>query len=473
MTRVAFSSVDPATGDTVWTGPAATVEDVATALTTARKVFPAWAGTPLSERCEILRRYAKALERGRGALGEMISREIGKPDWEAQTEVQSMIGKIEISIDAHAKRTGEFRAGAAVTRFKPHGVLAVLGPFNFPGHLPNGHIVPALLAGNVVVYKPSEYAPGVAELMHAAWREAGLPENVLQILQGAREVGAALAGNPAIDGLLFTGSARAGQSLAAQFASMPHKILALEMGGNNPLVVWEAKDRQAAALIVAQSAFLGAGQRCTCARRLIIEDGAAGDALLDELLKLAKSIRVGPHDDRPEPFMGPVVSAFVAERLLTSQRNLLERGARPLLEMRALKTGSGLLSPGILDVSRVSLREDEELFGPLLQVIRVPNFDAAIEEANATQFGLAAGLVSDSKDLYARFFESVRAGIVNWNQPLTGASSRAPFGGVGLSGNHRPSAYFAADYCAYPIASIEQATLEAPRKLPGLGTGED
>jgi succinylglutamic semialdehyde dehydrogenase len=466
MSRISFSSVDPANGETVWTGRAANSDDVSAALQTARRALPAWSGRPLAGRIEVLRRYAQALERRRGALSEMISREVGKPDWEAQTEVQAMIGKVEISIDAQQKRTGDFSSGAAVTRFRPHGVLAVLGPFNFPGHLPNGHIVPALLAGNVVVYKPSEYAPGVAEVMFSAWRDAGLPDGALQVLQGGREIGAALAESSGIDGLLFTGSARAGQGLARQFADAPQKILALEMGGNNPLVVWQAADVRAAALLVVQSAFLTAGQRCTCARRLIVDDQENGDALLQQLVKLAAAIRVGPHTDRPEPFMGPVISAGAAERLLQAQRSLLGSGAQPLLEMRPLKPGTGLLSPGILDVSKVPLREDEELFGPLLQVVRVRDFSAALGEASATRYGLAAGLISDSVELYSVFRDKVRAGIVNWNQPLTGASSSAPFGGIGASGNHRPSAYFAADYCAYPVASMEKPELKLPATLP-------
>lgn len=439
------------------------VDDV---VTQARQAFPLWAGRSLADRGVILRAYAGILERRRSAFAEIISQEVGKPLWEALGEVQSMIAKVEISIEAQAKRCGEFRSGPALTRFRPHGVVAVLGPFNFPGHLPNGHIVPALLAGNTVVYKPSEYAHATASAMAAAWEEAGLPVGALSTLQGGGEAGAALAEHPGIDGVFFTGSARTGLHLAERFARTPEKILALEMGGNNPLVVWDVSNLRAAALIVIQSAYLSAGQRCTCARRLIIPENENGDYLLGQIRGLAERLRVGFPHLRPEPFIGPVISASAAQRLLDAQTQLVSRGATPLMPMRLLQPGTGLLSPGLLDVTPISPRDDEEHFGPLLQVIRVPDFEHALREANATRYGLAAGLISDDRRRYEQFRETVRAGIINWNQPLTGASSGAPFGGIGRSGNHRPSAYFAADYCSYPVASIEHESAAWPETLP-------
>ena len=510
-----FSSINPATDEKVWTGPAATAAEIDGAVRAAREAFPAWSRLATGEREAILHAFAQQLTVRKEALAVAISREVGKPHWEAMTEVQSMIGKIEISIEAHAKRCGEFKSNLGITRFKPHGVVAVLGPFNFPGHLPNGHIVPALLAGNTVVFKPSEFAPAVAELTAQLWAAAGLPEGVLTVVQGGRETGAALAAHAGIDGLFFTGSARAGLALSELFAKTPEKILALEMGGNNPLVVHRAADLKAAALLTVQSAYLSAGQRCTCARRLIVVTGRAGPLapprgglsesaaatiktgranppgepptergsaeglalpsttdygeaapFVAELAALICSLRVGAHTDRPEPFMGPVISNATAERLLTAQKNLLVRGAKVLVEMTHLRAMTGLLTPGLLDVTAVRDRDDEEFFGPLLQLIRVPDFTAAIAEANATAYGLAAGLISDDAALYEQFFAGVRAGLINWNQQLTGASSSAPFGGVGRSGNHRPSAYLAADYCSYPVASIEVPQLKMPAQLP-------
>lgn len=462
----AFSSINPATGEPVWTGLAATPAEVHAAVGRARTAFRLWSRTTVPQREAVLRAFANTLNSRRAALAAAISHEVGKPKWEALTEVASMVGKIELSIAAHARRCADFTGGPAITRFRPHGVVAVFGPFNFPGHLPNGHIVPALLAGNTVVFKPSEHAPLVAELTAAAWRDSGLPAGVLEVVQGGREAGAALVDSPDVNGLFFTGSARTGLWLAEKFARTPEKILALELGGNNPLVVWHPGDHRAAALLTVQSAFLSAGQRCTCARRLIVPTGPSGDAFVAELVRFISTIRVGPFTDSPEPFMGPVISGAAATQVLSAQESLLARGATPLVKSRSLLAGTGLLSPGLIDVTAVRDRADEEIFGPLLQVIRVPDFDAALAEANATRYGLAAGLIADDPSLYARFRDEVRAGLINWNQQLTGASGAAPFGGVGQSGNHRPAGFFAADYCSYPVASIEVPELNMPATMP-------
>ena len=469
----AFESLNPVSQDVLWSGKGASAEQVEVAVQAAREAFPAWASRSLDERISVLEAFAASLKNHGDALARCIGEETGKPLWESATEVTSMVNKIAISVQSYRERTGE-KSGplgdaTAVLRHKPHGVVAVFGPYNFPGHLPNGHIVPALLAGNVVLFKPSELTPKVAELTVKCWIEAGLPAGVLNLLQGARETGVALAASAGIDGLFFTGSSRTGNLLHAQFAGRPEKILALEMGGNNPLLVDEVKDIDAAVYTIIQSAFISAGQRCTCARRLLVPLGEWGDALLARLVAVSSTIKVGAFDEQPAPFMGSVISLVAAEHLLKAQRHLIDKGAEVLLEMIQPVPNAALLTPGILDVTQVAERSDEEFFGPLLQVIRYDGFDAAIVEANNTRYGLAAGLLSDAAERYQQFLIESRAGIVNWNKPLTGAASSAPFGGVGASGNHRPSAYYAADYCAYPVASLESATLCLPASLtPGV-----
>lgn len=468
-----LQSLDPVSQAVVWQGRGADAAQVDTAVTAARQAFSAWAGQSLDSRIAVLERYAVYLKDRAQQLAQAIGEETGKPLWEAATEVNSMVGKVAISIQSYRERTGE-KSGplgdaTAVLRHKPHGVVAVFGPYNFPGHLPNGHIVPALLAGNCVLFKPSELTPKVAELTLHCWIEAGLPEGVLSLLQGGRETGVALAGHPGIDGLFFTGSSRTGNLLHAQFAGRPDKILALEMGGNNPLIVDQVADVDAAVYTIVQSAFISAGQRCTCARRLLVPQGQWGDALLARLVQVAGQLRVGRFDEQPAPFMGSVISLQAAAQLMQAQQDLLAGGATALLAMTQPQASSALLTPGILDVSAVAERPDEEFFGPLLQVIRYHSFESAIAEANATAYGLAAGLLSDSRARFEQFWLHSRAGIVNWNKQLTGAASTAPFGGIGASGNHRASAYYAADYCAYPVAGLESESLTLPATLtPGV-----
>ena len=468
-----LESLDPVSQAVVWSGRAASAAQVDAAVAAARAAFPAWARRPLEERITVLETFAATLKARSDELARAIGEETGKPLWEASTEVTSMVNKVAISVQAYRERTG-IKSGpladaTAVLRHKPHGVVAVFGPYNFPGHLPNGHIVPALLAGNCVIFKPSELTPKVAELTVRAWIDAGLPAGVLNLVQGARDTGVALAAHADIDGLFFTGSSRTGNLLHSQFGGQPQKILALEMGGNNPLIVDEVKDVDAAVYTIIQSAFISAGQRCTCARRLLVPAGEWGDALLARLVAVTASIKVGRFDEQPAPFMGSVISLAAAEHLLKAQEHLLANGAVALLAMSQPLEGAALLTPGILDVTGVAQRPDEEFFGPLLQVIRYGDFDEAVREANATQYGLAAGLLSDSRERFEGFLLDSRAGIVNWNKQLTGAASSAPFGGIGASGNHRPSAYYAADYCAYPVASLESESLALPATLtPGV-----
>ena len=462
-----FASYDPATGDKVWEGNAASEDDVAEAMAAARLAFPAWSRRAPDERIAIARAYAKEIEKRGDEIARTISREMGKVAWDAKGEVAAMIGKIEISIRAQAERAGareeKVAFGAMTLSHHAHGVLAVFGPFNFPGHLPNGHIVPALLAGNCVLFKPSEVTPGVAALMMEAWEAAGLPAGVLNLLQGARETGAALLDSHGLNGVLFTGSAHTGALIHKKFAGRPDVVLALELGGNNPLIVWPPVDVEAAANLIVHSAFATSGQRCSCARRLIVPQGAEGDAIIAALAELTPLINVGPATQTPEPFLGPLVNAHSAERAVKFEQGLLAMGAKPIVPV---KRDGAFVHPAIIDVTGLS-PPDEELFGPVLQVYRAPDFDHALDLANATKFGLAGGLISDDPALWARVKNEMRAGILNWNRPTTGASGAMPFGGPGLSGSLRPSAYYAADYVAYPVAT-QLSEKAAPIAAPGL-----
>lgn len=468
-----FSKTDPVDNQPLWQANAADGSDVAAACEAARAAFPAWARTPFEQREQLVKRFAALLEEHKAHLAATISRETSKPRWETLTEVQAMIGKVAISLQAYQARTGVSQTamadGASVLRHRPHGVLAVFGPYNFPGHLPNGHIVPALLAGNTVVFKPSELTPQTAEETLKLWQQAGLPAGVINMVQGGRETGEALAASTDIDGLLFTGSAGTGYHLHRQLAGQPEKILALEMGGNNALIVDQIEDCDAVVNLAIQSAFISAGQRCTCSRRILVKRGSEGDAFIERLVQVASALRIGRWDAEPQPFMGGVISSAAAEKMLAAQHHLLSLGGKALLTMQRLESGSALLSPGIIDVTGVQNVPDEEYFGPLTTIIRYNDFDEAVRIANQTRYGLSVGLVSPQRERFDHLLLEARAGIVNWNKPLTGASSAAPFGGVGASGNHRPSAYYAADYCAWPMASLESESLTLPTSLsPGL-----
>lgn len=462
-----FASTDPSSGEVVWEGAAATKQDVDAAFAAARKAFVGWALTPLSERIAKLRAYVAELDKLADRLPQTISRETGKVLWETTGELGAMKGKVELSIQSYEARSGhtvsEVAFGRSELVHRPHGVMAVMGPFNFPGHLPNGHIIPALLAGNTVVFKPSELAPATGELLVKALEMAGIPPGVVNLVQGARDTGAALLDGD-LDGVLFTGSAATGTFIHKKFGGRPEVMLALEMGGNNPLIAWNYGDVDAAADIAAQSAFFTSGQRCSCARRLIVQKGAEGDRLIEAIIERAIDLKVGRWDEA-DVFMGCVVNTRAADLGLSYQQTLQEKGGKPLKELKKMDLGEAFLSPGVVDMTGCATH-DEELFGPLLQVWRVDSFDQAIMQANDTRYGLSGGLISEDTSLWQKAHMSMRAGILNFNRPTAGASSALPFGGPGLSGNHRPSAWYAADYCAWPQAS---QIADLPQRLPAQG----
>ena len=464
-------SFEPATGRELFRS---SIGDVDEAVARAREAFPGWASRPVANRMELVRRFANEVLAATDEFAELIARETGKPLWEAKTEVEAVIGKVEISINSYLERTGQKKldsalGGSSAVRHKPHGIMAVLGPYNFPAHLPNGHIVPALIAGNTVVFKPSEKTPAVGALLVECFHRAGIDRDVIQLVIGGPDEGKALVAHPEVDGVLFTGSAQAGIAINRKCATNPGKILALEMGGNNPIVVMKTPKVEDAALLIARSAFTTAGQRCTAARRLIVTEDMYDETVQAVKDLIPKIIVDEPFAD-PAPFMGCVIDNQAADQLAESFLYLLSNGGKAIRHLKRPQEDKPFVTPALIDTTAMEERPDVELFGPLLQVIKVTDLDAAIAEANNTRFGLSASLIGGAPEDYNHFWANIRAGIVNWNQPTNGASSKQPFGGLGLSGNHRPAAYYAADYCAYPVASSE---IGQPRASMGVGFKTD
>ncbi|MCH9763810.1 MAG: succinylglutamate-semialdehyde dehydrogenase [Gammaproteobacteria bacterium] len=468
-----FISTNPVNQHPIWQGHNAMPPEVSAAFETALHHAHAWASLSTNTRIQYLEQFASCVQNKSEQLSTLISLETGKPYWEASTETAAVIQKIKLSIKAYHERTSPSTSAIDDTnqslRYKPHGVVAVLGAFNFPAHLSNGHIVPALLAGNTVIYKPSEYTPYVAEFIMQCWHDSKLPKGVLNLIQGNAETAHALIETP-IHAVCFTGSYQTGLAIHQQLSHRPEVLLALEMGGNNPLIIDDnITNIPAAVYNTLLSSFLTTGQRCTSARRLIIPDSPTGKQFLQQLLTATQALKIGAPNKTPTPFMGPVIHKNQAQKLINVQKNLITLGANALLEMQYIQDNTALISPGILDMRSVYNPPDEEIFGPLIQLYYYHDFDEALVLANQTKYGLAAGLFSDNKAHYAQFYQTIRAGLINWNKPTTGASSALPFGGVGFSGNHRASAYFAADYAAYPIASLEANTLDFPdNPLPGI-----
>lgn len=461
--------ISPVDGSVTWRGTFAEPQQVAMSIERGVHAMASWRGVDPEVREGICKRFAERLRVHARAIASMISMEMGKPYWEAESELVAAASKVEHTLDALRSRrsiwSDENAVSESVIRFRPIGLMAVLGPFNLPLHLPGAHIVPALLMGNGVLFKPSEKAPGVGDWIQRAWDEAGLPVGVLQTLHGGAEVARQIVNSTSLDGVCFTGSYRVGAELHRMLAGRPECMLALEMGGNNPLIVDRVSNLAAALHVLIASCFITSGQRCTCARRLIVLDNAPNRDLMRRFVESIPDIRVGLPFDTPGPFMGPLVSTEAVRAVLTAQERLETMGAIPHVRCQQFTSHPNLLGPGVWEVSGEGV-EDQEVFGPVATIEYVNDWDEAIASANRTRYGLSAGLLSDSREHFDRFVNEVRAGILNWNSPTTGATGKLPFGGLGWSGNHRSSGYFAIDYCSDPIASVQSRVLTQPNSVP-------
>jgi succinylglutamic semialdehyde dehydrogenase len=457
----------------VWQGgPQANHVDAAVAA--ARGALPAWSRTPLEDRARLLRRYAEIAKSRAEEVAALITDETGKALWETRGEAGAIGGKVEITLDSspHAglNRVSPFSFDLTDSRqgrcsFRPHGVMSVVGPFNFPAHLPNGHFVPALAMGNTVVFKPSDKTPAVgqilAEIMLEAIEAEGAPPGIFNLVQGGVEVSTKLTTHPDIDGILFTGSWGVGRRILEANLDNPGRIIALELGGNNPSVVMPDADLRQAAIEIARCAFITTGQRCTCTRRLVAHEAVA-DKLIAAIIEAAKSMRIADPRSESPVFCGPIISEQSRQAVLDAQARFADSGGEVLLQSRAVEeAGEGwFVSPGIVRVDKFTAGDtcdagcDTEVFGPLLRVTTVKSLDEAIEQANATRYGLAASIFTRDHETAERFLAEARAGCVNVNAGTAGASSKLPFGGLGLSGNHRPAGSFSLDYCAYPVAQL-------------------
>jgi succinylglutamic semialdehyde dehydrogenase len=444
---------------------------VAPAVEAARRAAAVWRRTPAEVRAGYLRAYAQAVTKHRERLAIAIARAIGKPLWEARTEVDAVIAKVDISLGAGLALIAPQKLTdiGAVIRHRPLGVAAVIGPFNFPAHLANGHIVPALATGNTVVFKPSDKAPEVGEIMAECFAEAGLPPGVVNVVQGDASVAQALVAHPDLDAVMFTGSTHVGRAILSTSAQWPGRMVALEMGGKNAAIVLADADLAWAAREIAFAAFVTAGQRCTATSRVLVERAVA-DALTDKLAFITREARIGP-PDAPDTFLGPVINALSHQRALAATRELPDRYETIVpATVPSLPVRGHYLAPSLYRLREGAsphrgALECEELFAPVLTIEVVDSAEEAVARCNDTRYGLAASVYTASEARFEQLAPEIDAGICNWNRSTVGSSSRLPFGGVKDSGNHRPAGLYSTFYCVDPVAELRIAAA-APSPLP-------
>jgi succinylglutamic semialdehyde dehydrogenase len=462
---VSVSPADPS--DEIGRFPVAGSREIDAAVARARRAFPAWRDAGFEARARVLRRFAELAREGSEELARLIAREVGKALWDARGEAALLATKVEATLAHGMGFVAPIDGGAgARAEFLPRGVLAVLGPFNFPAHLPNGHIVPALATGNCVVFKPSDLAPACAAWMARIWQRAGLPEGVLEIVQGRAATGSALAAHADIDGVLFTGSWAVGRALEQALLDQPGKLLALEMGGKNAIVVLGDADLDLAVAESALSICASTGQRCSCASRLFVEHGLI-DAFTDKLVRVLRGVKIGsPLADGV--FMGPLVSQAAFAKLVRYRALAKEAGAERLLEvdpaLPAPFAGAGLVR--FASTQQRHPYQRDEIFGPEAGLYPITDLDAAIAAVNDSDFGLAASVFTRDRARFEHSATRIRVGVLNWNRGTIGASGRLPFGGARRSGNDRPAGILATLYCTTPQARLEHAGGFDPATLP-------
>lgn len=464
-------AINPSDGQIFAKTHCASLRQVQRAVHSARKAYATWKNIPLSERILYVLSLKERLMEHEATLAEAISIETGKTHPESRQEAQSLVSKIDLSIKSLTDKIKDDNPAIPNhTYHKPLGVCCILGPFNFPMHLISTHLIPAVLSGNTVVFKPSELTSYSGYKYMEVLALSDIPQGVINMVQGDRVTGTELSSHENINALFFTGSSDAGRKLAIQFGRTPEKMLALEMGGNNAVIAAPPFDIENAAKIILLSAFQSSGQRCTCARRLIIVQHSKSASLLEALTDLSKNVIAAPPDNNPEPFMGPLIRSHAVNKLLRRQNQFLSSGHKSLLMASRLKNFKGFfITPGILKMNPLCPDKDEEIFGPFLKVYSAKNFSGALKIANHSRFGLAASLVSDDSALYQEFISEIETGIANWNTTTTGASGQLPFGGIKDSGNFRPGGYSSVEYCTHSLATIRHTQLSTPQ-IPGLKT---
>ncbi len=453
------------------------VSHVDRAVAAARTAFPAWRRLGEGARRKLLRKYQEVCRKHEDAIAETIAREVGKPIWDARGEARALAGKVDLMLGEGARFTRDqvLEDLPGAIRHRPHGVVSVIGPFNFPAHLPNGQIVPALLHGNTVVFKPSEKTPNAAVWMARCFEEAGFPPGVVNVVQGGAEAAKALVAHDDVDGILFTGSVAVGRSIVAANAHRPGRLIALELGGKNASIVLDDADVERAARQIAFAAYASAGQRCTATSRVYATPGIA-EALQERLAEAAKAVTVGyPLDEGV--FMGPLIDAGSRERLVAAQARAREAGFEAIVAGEVLETVDGhrgwYMQPSLHRAPNSDIVVEgythDELFGPDVALYEVADLEQACALANGTVYGLAAAVFTESEESFEAAADELRVGVLHWNQSSAGASGRLPFGGVGESGNHRPAGILAGTFCAWPQAVRFSPPADAPLpSWPGL-----
>jgi len=436
-------NINPAnTNDIIGHAELCTRDEARSAVEAAYNAFKDWKRTPAPARGRIISKMARLMEENKEELAQILTREEGKTINESRGELTRAINVVEFCAGESRRMNGEtipseLPANFAYTIKEPHGVVALITPWNFPVAIPIWKLAPALVAGNTVVFKPASNTPGTAVRLTELFVEAGIPDRVLNLVLGSgSEAGDEIVNHPAVRAISFTGSTETGLKLCEQIAKRGIPFQA-EMGGKNPVVVLEDCDMNLAVEHTAQGAFGSTGQRCTATSRAVVIDTIA-DEFVQKIVARAKSFKLGDGSD-PANEIGPSVDESQFNTVLKYIDIGREDGATMLCGGKKAE-GDGLengyfVEPTVFDHVTPDMRiAREEIFGPVLSVLRVKDFDEAMTVANDSEFGLSSSVFSnDANDIY-RFIDEIESGMTHVNSPTTGGEAHIPFGGIKNTG---------------------------------------
>ncbi len=430
------------------------LSSITLAVKEGEKAYLPWTRLKPEERAKKLAPLKQIIKRNLPELSQTISREIGKPLWESEGEVKSLIAKVDFVLKEGLNRIRkqEILPAKGQIRFKSRGLFVVVGPFNFPMHLPLGQILPALISGNTVIFKPSEKAPATGQKLAELFHKLNLPVGVFQMLTGGARLSAKLCTQPLVDGVFFTGSFKTGQKIKEALLKDPFKILALEMGGYNSALIWDNSSIEQALTESLKGSFFSAGQRCSSTSQIILHKSLS-EEFAKEFVRQAQKLSVDHYSQNP--FMGPLIDQQAVQRHFSFQKEIQKAGGETLLESHLLKSKKGhYVGPGIYKMSFTagSPIGTEETFTPQVILYETEDLDQALDIIHHSQYGLSLSLFTKDPALREEMFYRAKVGLIHYNLSTIGASGFLPFGGLGKSGNDRPAGAFAIDSCVSPLA---------------------
>lgn len=452
----------------LWIAPVK-FENVEKVLTSAHSGFQVWKKYSYTQRADFIKKYHEALLKRKDEIAIAIALETGKPIWDAKGEVSGVLNKVSITLDESLKRieTKNFSEISPQTDgrwfYRPIGPCLIIGPFNFPCHLAGGQMLASLIAGNSIVFKPSEKTIYSAQLLIECFHEAQFPKGVINFINGGGEIATRLVKDKRIKGIFFTGSKEVGQKILSQTHQDLSKLVALELGGKNTSIIHQDANLDHALIELIQACFLTSGQRCTSTSVIAIHRNIYHE-FTDRFHQLAKRIIIDhPIEHKDVPFMGPLIDDRAQNNYLNFIGMAKREGAEEIMRGKTLtKNHKGYyVSPSINlfeKINHKSIFLQSEIFGPAVSIIPYDNIEHASEIANMNEFGLASSVFTHDPSIMEYCLNSIEAGLININRSTVGASSKLPFGGIKSSGNYRPAAVTMIDACAYPVASLHLKT---------------